>query len=142
MVPNDLMGAIDYFIFPSLKHGFGGPFNGQKFRQGMFLELVQEIRPSYVVETGTYRGTTTAAMAKWTARPVFTIELDGRLYRYSWLRLKNCLNVRTYKGDSRKILVRLIEENTLPDGIGLYYLDAHWEEDLPIRKELDLVFTG
>jgi predicted O-methyltransferase YrrM len=141
MLGDVLMGALDYWRFPNTRNSWGGPFNGQAARRRLFAALIQEFDPRAIIETGTYRGTTTEFMAA-TGLPIFTIENDRRLYGFSRMRLCWRRNVRVLHGDSRKIVRKLLagplrgrRDETL-----FYYLDAHWEKDLPLAEELDIVF--
>lgn len=81
-----VLGMIDYYRFSESRESWGGPFNGQKFRQRMFLELVQRIGFSAIVETGTFRGTTTDHLYRSSQLPVYTVELNARYYGYAKLR--------------------------------------------------------
>jgi hypothetical protein len=119
---------------------WGGAFNGQERRQTLFDQLLQELKIVTVVETGTFRGTTTDYMAK-AGLPVFSCEFHPRYFYYSVLRLANIPNVRLERADSRCFLRELFDENRLPPGPALFYLDAHWERDLPLWEEVDQIFS-
>ena len=93
-----------------------------------------------IVETGTFRGTTTNYMAK-AGLPVFSCELRPRYFHYSSLRLANIPNIHLERADSRRFLRELFDENPLPPGPALFYLDAHWEHDLPVWEEVDQIFS-
>jgi len=49
--------------------------------------------------------------------------------------------VRLERADSRCFLRELFDENRLPPGPALFYLDAHWERDLPLWEEVDQIFS-
>ena len=55
-----MLGVADYCLRgkSTTSWGWGGPFNGQTFRQEIFLELIEKIDFSAIAETGTFRGTT------------------------------------------------------------------------------------
>jgi hypothetical protein len=130
---------LDFDAHPAMDV-WGGAFNGQERRQTLFDQLLQELKIVTVVETGTFRGTTTDYMAK-AGLPVFSCELHPRYFYYSLLRLANIPNVRLERTDSRCFLRELFEENRLPPGPALFYLDAHWERDLPLWEEVDQIFS-
>jgi hypothetical protein len=135
------MGRLDYIRNPGLRQSWGGPFNGQQFRQQIFDELIRHLRISAIVETGTYRGTTTAAFAA-TGLPVYTVEGHPRYFAYSQMRfLLNSGRVHVYMNDSRAFLRTLSANTSVPREGVLFYLDAHWEDDLPLREELEIVFS-
>jgi len=106
-------------------------------------ELLEVYAPEQIVETGTFRGTTTRFFAE--ARPttpIHTAELSPRAYGFARQNLRGLANVRLFRGDSRELL-RALAENALTRGRRtLFYLDAHWGTALPIRGEIEIVFTA
>jgi predicted O-methyltransferase YrrM len=142
LIGEERFGELGYFCAPQGGDAWGGPFNGQERRQEIWVSLVAALGPTSIVETGTYRGTTTAFFAA-TGLPVFTIEAQARNYGYAKARLRHLENVHLIHGDSRAALVRLFSSgNILPEaGSPFVYLDAHWKDDLPLADELDVVFS-
>ena len=119
----------------------GGPFNGQKYRQRIFFDLLYYFPIKAIVETGTYRGTTTALFGA-TSLPVYTAEIHPRYFSYSKTRfLFTQDNIHLYKSDSRSFLRELSEDSSVPKEDMFFYLDAHWREDLPLREELEIIFS-
>lgn len=143
LVGEKLVGGLDYFRFPQYKSSWGGPFNGQQSRRKLFLSLMERLKPEVIVETGTYRGTTTEFMAS-SGIQVVSIEGHARNYGYAAMRLKKLRNVRVFLGDSREVLKRLFENELagLVSGTIFVYLDAHWNSDLPLEGEINLVFEA
>src|SRR5436190_4416368 len=41
---------------------WGGAFNGQEGRRALFVDLIERLKPAAIVETGTFRGSTTEWM--------------------------------------------------------------------------------
>jgi hypothetical protein len=136
------LGALDYWRFPKTRSSWGGPFNGQIARRHLFHAIVGAFQPRAIIETGTYRGTTTDLMAA-TGLPIYTIENDPRLYGYSRMRFYTRRNVNVLCGDSRKTMTELFTGplQMLRREVLFVYLDAHWEHDLPLTEELDIVFA-
>jgi len=134
-------GALDFWLFPKKRSSWGGPFNGQDARRRLFETLIAEFHPRAIIETGTFRGTTTELMAA-TGLPIFTIESDRRQYGYSLTRLRNLPNVSVHYGDSRTVMGELFEGPLLGlrQEVLLVYLDAHWSGELPLINELNDVF--
>jgi hypothetical protein len=135
-------GMISYILFPSRVAAWGGPFNGQLARQALFRDIIDSCRPSAIVETGTYRGTTTEFLAD-TGLPIYSIESDRRNYGFARARLWRRRNVSLFCGDSRETLHKLIDGPLHPLASSsslFFYLDAHWNDDLPLAGELELVF--
>jgi len=91
----------------------------------LFDSIVAECSPTAVVETGTHLGSTTEYFAA-THLPIYSVEYDRRRYGAK-IRLWRRRNVHLKRGDSRA-------------GPVLFYLDAHWEADLPLYEELVLIF--
>jgi hypothetical protein len=137
-----IVGYLDYYRFPERRGTWGGPFNGQEFRQALFQQLIQTVMPAAIVETGTYLGTTTELFAG-TGLPVFTIEGHARNYGFARARLRRYRNVALCYGDSRTQLKRLFDGPLASFGNkNLFcYLDAHWNDDLPLAEELDIIFS-
>ena len=133
------LAAYDYYLKPSLKSSWGGPFNGQEGRQEIFRELVAKIPFQMIVETGTYRGTTTEFLAKESGLPVCTVETEPRFYHYARRRLRGRKHIRLELGDSREFIAKLVRDAALPKKDVFFYLDAHWQEDLPLRQEIEII---
>jgi hypothetical protein len=73
------------------------------------------------VETGTFRGETTAAVADLFQR-CFTIELSGELHARAVRRFSDALHVVCLQGDSGVTLSRVLNQIAAP---ALFWLDAH-----------------
>lgn len=112
--------------------------NGQRERQFIVRQVFEVMPVDVVVETGTYRGTTTQFLALISGAPVRTIESFARYFSYSRLRLAHLPQVRVEEGDSRSFLRRLSQEISESATI-FFYLDAHWYEDLPLADELRII---
>jgi predicted O-methyltransferase YrrM len=134
-------GAFEYLIYPDRGAGWGGPFNGQRARQELFYRLVERFAPIAIIETGTYLGTTTEFMAT-TGLSIYSIEYNPRNYGFARARLWRSHNVHLLRGDSRSAL-RVLFDGPLRGSrnhILFVYLDAHWDSDLPLIEELEIVF--
>ncbi len=126
---------------PELRESFGGPMNGQEARRRLVAELLKGFAFDAIVETGTYRGTTTEWLRRISGRPVYSAELDKHLCRYCRLRFLFESGIRIYNGDSRRLLLALSRDRRLRRARLLAYLDAHWNPDLPLADEIDLIFS-
>lgn len=141
LVGDKVAGVVDYYRFPEKASAWGGPFNGQERRQELFTAIVRKCRPAAIVETGTYLGTTTDFMAG-AGMPVFSVEGQARHYGFALARLWWRRNVTLRRGDSRRVLqsffdgpLQLLCRQTI-----FAYLDAHWDADLPLAEELEIIF--
>jgi len=137
-------GMIDYILFPERRDPWGGPFNGQRMRQGLFLSLVYACRPVAIIETGTYLGDTTEFMANASKLPVYSVEADARTFGYAKMRLRKHCNVKLSLGDSCEFLKNFIASNgaRYADLPVLFYLDAHWGKCLPLSDELTAILVS
>src|SRR5262249_41063976 len=98
--------------------------------------------PVAIVETGTYLGTTTELLATCGV-PVHTVEANERCYGFARARFWRG-NVHVWLGDSRSGLRAILDGplRSKPSETIFVYLDAHWEDDLPLAEELDIVFSN
>lgn len=117
---------------------WGGAFNGQEIRRKIFNDIINLCEINEILETGSFRGNTTEYMHINSRLKVQSIEAQLEYYRYSKLRFLFNPNVKVYFGDSRKKLKELLAEAT--PNVKLFYLDAHWSEDLPLGEEVNIIF--
>ncbi|MDC0947874.1 hypothetical protein OAS86_00805 [Gammaproteobacteria bacterium] len=135
-----LTATIDFMRFPEQRACWGGSFNGQRFRRKLFFDLLYHYRADVIVETGTYLGATTELFAA-SGVPVHSVEFQAYNHAFSRARFFFNDRVTLYRDDSRSFLRTLAAGDRLGDARPLFYLDAHWRDDLPLRDELDIVFT-
>jgi hypothetical protein len=138
---DERVGMLDYWRRPEWRESWGGPFNGQVFRQRLFAELCSRVRFAAVVETGTYRGTTTSYFQQTTRVPIHSFESKPRHHGFARARLWRARGVHLHGEDSRAGLARLAADRALPPGPVFFYFDAHWQHDLPLSEEVDLAFA-
>jgi predicted O-methyltransferase YrrM len=124
---------------PDLQNCWGGPFNGQRGRQAMVLDLLRTLGPVAIIETGAFRGITTEWLAAHFSGPVFACEKERLYYLQAEARLNRFPNVSLALRDSR-LFLRDILDSLPKTEISFFYLDAHWQLDLPLREELQLIF--
>jgi hypothetical protein len=135
-----ISGRLEYLLKPELRTSWGGPFNGQEFRQQMFREIISALPFDVIVETGTYHGTTSVYLAR-TGLPVYTVESNPRFHAFSSLRFRReNPQIHLYEGDTLWFLRMLCGDSELKLARAFFYLDAHWEEHLPLREELEIIF--
>ena len=135
-LPGRLVGPLD-MIRPGVLAGWGGPMNGQRHRQRIVRDLARVVDFDQVVETGTFRGSSTEFFASVTGAPVTTVESSRRYYEFARRRFAGLPYIDVAHGDSRTFLRRLARGST--SLTTLFYLDAHWREDLPLREELEII---
>ncbi|MFC4471059.1 hypothetical protein ACFPH6_42330 [Streptomyces xiangluensis] len=124
-------------LLPRLRTPELGPFNGQLKRQEIIRELLAEISFDGIVETGSFRGTTTRFLSAVSGLPVHSAEIEERFYRYAAVKCRAFPRIQLHHGDSRKMLNILSRQ--AGDPALLFYLDAHWQEDVPRYQELEII---
>ncbi len=118
------------FFFP-----YGGPMNGQTARAEIVRELIEYCAVERIIETGTFRGTTTEWFAGFNI-PVLSFEVVPRFAKFSRLRLKKKPQVRIEIKNSVDGLKDVQDDLAK---VTLFYLDAHWYDYLPLRDEYTII---
>ncbi len=98
-----------------------------------FVFLQQEYGIQAVVETGTFRGETTALFAVL-FNEVHTIEIAETQYHVSKNALSRFSNVCCHFGSSSEVLSQITPN--LAGKPTVFYLDAHWNEYWPLLDEI------
>lgn len=122
---------------PAFRAPWGGPLNGQEFRRSIVRSWATAVSFDVVLETGTYRGSTTEFFRAVFGLPVETVEGNSRFYHYSRRRLAFDPQATVMLGDSRQFLRDMTVK--WPTSTVFIYLDAHWEHDLPLAEELEII---
>ena len=121
------------------------PMNGQHERQEIAKNVAAALRFNRVLETGTYRGGTTQFLADTFQVPVGSVEAVPRYFEYARRRLAADRRIGLFQGDSRAFLRQQADDVGEQQAIGsapetvFFYLDAHWENDLPLAEELRII---
>jgi len=116
--------------------GWGG-FQGDRIYRGMIAALLDTLPITSFVETGTFRGYSTEFVAcRRPQLPVYTSEISGDNFAIAQKALADCKNVTPIKSCSDEFVAKLLAENKL-GSLPLFFLDAHWNDYWPLRKELD-----
>ncbi|GAA2064405.1 O-methyltransferase [Williamsia deligens] len=123
---------------PHLGAAWGGPLNGQHHRREIVREIARTVHCDRVLETGTFRGTSTEFFSNVFGVPVDTVEVNPRYFHYSRRRLAVTPSITVTLGDSRQFL-RTVARTSAPDDTVFVYLDAHWLDDLPLAEELAII---
>lgn len=121
---------------PSILQFLGEPLNGQLGRRAMIEEILRVFPCEKIIETGTFRGSTARYFSSLDRGEVISIESVGRYHWYSRFRLRGERRIRLVRGDSRFVLRRLGGDRHLTQVPTLFYLDAHWGDDLPLAEEI------
>lgn len=114
-----------------------GAFNCDIFVQKELERIIKKFNINHVIETGTSYGATTEWFAE-RVKNVSTIEIVEDTYKNCLDNYKHLRNINFYLGSSNIILDTVIKDmNT--DEIILFYLDAHWYDNWPLLKELEII---
>jgi hypothetical protein len=113
-------------------------------RRAQLLEAARSLGADTAVETGTYRGDTTAFLASH-LREVHTIEVMPALADLARERFRKTPAVTVWKGDSPEVLRELLP--TLKGPV-LFYLDGHDSGGItgkgfkacPVKEELEVIY--
>jgi predicted O-methyltransferase YrrM len=140
-LPQRVAGWVD-LLRPSYRAPYGGPLNGQERRAELLRALARSIRFDRVLETGTYRGTSTALLRRVFRAPVASVDSNPRFAGYSSGRFVLRRGVTVDRGDSRAFLAGAAAGSGAADEAVFVYLDAHWQADLPLWTELAIVQSG
>lgn len=138
----DRFGAYLYRRYPALGRAWGGPMNGQAGRCKLVADLIIRGDFTAIIETGTYRGTTTEWLSAFSV-PIYTCELSLENFGFARARLSGIPGITLLQMDSRSAL-RYVLSGPLAsktDKPILFYLDAHWNDDLPLNDEIDIIYS-
>jgi hypothetical protein len=116
---------------------FGFAMNGQTARLETVREILFDCKANLIIETGTFRGTTTEWFAQFNL-PVISIEAHAPTYEFAKHRLRRFGNVTLKHAQSEDALAVILPG--VPKATTVFiYLDAHWHAYLPLQKELNLI---
>src|SRR6185503_8789556 len=132
LLPGAVAARLDLLLAPSRRRSWGGPLNGQVKRAEMVRQILGYGGFQAIVETGTFCGTTTEYLRETSNLPVYSVEINPRFFHYSRLRLRGRPGITLELGDSRAALWKWAQDSHFPHDRVLFYLDAHWEEELPL----------
>lgn len=110
-------------------------FNGDTYLKEHFERLVAKHGIKTIIETGTYKGDTTSALAKM-ADKVVTVEYNKDFLAEAMQSLKDIPNVEVWQGSSEKTLPYILKDIQQPV---LLFLDAHWYNYNPLLDELKVI---
>jgi len=115
-------------------------------KQGTISDYQQKYRYTTLIETGTYMGDMVEAQKK-RFKKIISIELGADLFENAKKRFRNDRNVLIVKGDSGKVLPKILLDIDSP---AIFWLDGHYsagvttkgDKECPIFEELDSIFNS
>jgi Tfp pilus assembly protein PilF/predicted O-methyltransferase YrrM len=120
---------------------FAQPMNGQSIRTETVRQLIHQCGIARIVETGTFLGATTEFFAEFHV-PVTTAEVNQQFAMRAKQRLLRWSNVDLRAQDSVSALSHLVNEPIDHSVPTLFYLDAHWQDYLPLREEVAVAISN
>jgi len=115
-------------------------FHGDPQYQAMMGALLACPGVSAFVETGTFLGRSTAFAAGANPEvPVFTAEISAEYFDLARRRLQAFPNVSQYHMHSADFMRLLVAEEKAVGDFPVFFLDAHWYDDWPLVRELELI---
>lgn len=117
---------------------WSSPFNGQSRRLFIVSVLGSVLRPKFAIETGTYIGTTTHFFNGLGVDKTYSIEIVKEYALVARKRHKQLIQqgkLEIILGSSSDHIVKILKRisNDVPV---IAYLDAHWHDFLPTKKEI------
>ena len=115
------------------------PMNGQRNRLRTSILLLEILKPEFVIESGSYLGTTTQYLAGFSSKKTFSIEINKRFATVASSRLKSEIDqerVEIVDGNSAQQMPLILREINPRTSKIFAYLDAHWLEQIPLFEEL------
>ena len=116
------------------------PFNGQVIRASTIFQIARELKPSYVIETGTFKGTSTVWLAGLATKGTYTIEIDSLSASDARKRFSenySDLPIQLIVGDSAEQIKEVLKNIESKTESVLAYLDAHWLDAIPTALEIE-----
>ncbi len=132
----DLLKNIQNLENSRLNYYSTKPFNSQKKREEIISSILISYKPSTIVETGTFLGSTTEYFSNYCPK-VKSVEISQLYYLVSLARLEKYENVELINDESSSFLTKM-EFN---DEKYFFYLDSHWDEYLPLKAELEQILN-
>jgi hypothetical protein len=134
-----LARLVDWRLTSTPWQGFGEPYAGQRLRRQTVETLLHAFRPDAIVETGTFLGFTTRRLAQMGV-PVYSAEINPRFWWLARMNLRDVAAGTLVCSDSVWMLDELRRRRACARPFA--YLDAHWEDRLPLADEVDRLLRG
>ncbi len=128
--------------FSYIDSWYAQSFNGQIRRTQNIVEICETFEPTVIIETGTFLGSSTVALARLTNGPVHTIEVNEKFAEKAKERFnKNHNNnkIEMHVGDSSQHISKILSDIDPTKSRVFAYLDAHWEKSVPTETELRIL---
>jgi hypothetical protein len=134
-------GILDYiFMFKKFSKYLGNTaFNGQELRQKIYYDILKFCDIKLIIETGSFRGATTEFFIKSSPVNIYSCEISSRYFIFTRLRFLGQKRLKLYNSNSVEFLEAVSNNPDATRHITFFYLDAHWEDNLPLFEELKMI---
>jgi hypothetical protein len=117
----------------------GGPFGFDVTIALTFDDLVGAYGCDAIVETGCFLGDTTTYLARrYPGLPVYSCDIQPQYAAFTARRVADASNATVVCRDSPDLVTEVCQRHDRP----ILLLDAHWEQQWPLVRELDAVTAG
>ena len=111
-------------------------WHADKNMEDLVVDIVEKAKPGRWMETGTHLAWTSLwARQRFPSLWIYTVENNDEYFRLSGENLSDSQSVLRGHGDSREFLQAFAKSEPLT----LFWLDAHFWEDHPLRGECEIV---
>jgi predicted O-methyltransferase YrrM len=120
------------------------PMNGQKNRLKTTFLLSEILNPAYVIESGSFLGTTSQYLTSMASKKTFSVEINQEFATIANRRLSSEIfnnELEIIDGNSAVQIPLILNDIEAKTYTILAYLDAHWLDDIPLRDELQSLLT-
>lgn len=114
-------------------------FEGDTYLKDRVQKLINQYNIKTVMETGTFKGSTTIQFADM-VNDVYTTEVNPEYYKEALAKFSANKkdNIHPNLGSSVEILPKLLTTISQPQML-LFFLDAHWGPNNPLIEELKII---
>ena len=130
----DSWTSVEQVIDFGKRHRVTG-FNRECIRAYIFWRLHQHFQCTSFVETGTMYGNTSGFVRRAFRTAVFTSEIHPTYHLVSRANLFWASGITSCRSDSVEFLKTICREPVIGSN-PMFYLDAHWYENMPLPDEL------
>lgn len=106
-----------------------------EFLMKNFKKLIKKHKITKLFETGTWKGVSTGIASHYVDK-VCTVEINPQFLQEAKRNNAGNEKIDFYLGSSPDIMRHILEEG---DNDWIFFLDAHWQKDWPILRELEII---
>jgi len=100
-----------------------------------FQKLIKKHKINKLFETGTWKGISTGIASEFVEK-VYTVEINSQFLNEAKKNNEGNEKINFYFGSSPDIMRQILQTG---DNDWIFFLDAHWQQDWPILRELKII---